>query len=341
MRIFKLKTFIPIDRVEYRKRVLPRFGLLVAANFVFVYFFEFLHENFFMLGMLLVLNFAITLKLSILTSKRLLYFTKGNKRLWKVWLLAFMGEVFPPYNAYLIYRCMSAQEKKSYSATSLALKPLAVCFSLTLITLAISFPRAPKNLPLVLSPGFSYVSHVLLDSYRVFKLEDERTTECLNSDDWRCFQKATQTEVFPATNSGAVLAVSADAIFIFKKKEQTETNPAMKSSTKRLLKISRTLLETNSYFLKENSCHKRITPLNLSGPIHMMVGLQNAYILQIVDTLISKEFAGAAKARLIDIADSSIKKANELEDKETSRSIASIKEEILHDASNTCPPTIE
>lgn len=331
-----LKKLIPLERSEYRREVLPLFGILMAANFLFAYFFEFLHESYFMLGSLLLLNFGIICKTGYLTWRRLLYVTGGKYRVAKTSFLLILAELFPLYHLYLLTICMSNQSKKSLTASSLTFKPLGVYSIALVIIFAISFPRAPKTLPIFLDPTLSYVSHITLDSYRVFKAKDELEEKCLQSDDYLCFQKTSYKDIFPGTNTAVILAVASDALILFKRKERLEKeNKELKKNKKHSYEAASALLSSNSFFLAENNCHKRITPMNLSGPIPMVTGLQTGYILQIVDTMLSKKFARVARERLTSMANQTMKHAPS---EEASRSIASIKEEIIHNASYTCAP---
>lgn len=332
MKIINLRYLVPIEQSQYAREALPLFGILAAANTLFAYFFDFLHESYFLLTGLFFLNAILAFKLSYLTWRRLLYFTKGKRRAGKTFLLAFIAELIPLYHLYLLYQCMKAQEKKSHDALSLALKPLAVCFVATLTLMIVSFPRAPKALGVFLDPTLTYVANIALDSYRVFNLQDRIQSECVKSNDWKCFQKATAKEVFPGTNTAIVLSVAADALTIFKKKAELEKAPDFDKKKHHFI-IAQALLESNSFYLKKNNCHIRTTPIGISGPIPMVTGLQNAYLLQLIDSRISHQFARVARERLIDLAQDTLKRSD---DEEISRSVASVNDAILESTSKTC-----
>jgi hypothetical protein len=332
MKIIKLRHLVPIEQSQYAREALPLFGILAAANALFAFFFDFLHESYFLLMGLFFLNAILAFKLSYLTWRRLLFFTKGKRRGSKTFLLAFIAELIPLYHLYLIYQCMKAHEKKSHSAFSLALKPLAICFIATVTLMVMSFPRAPKALGVILDPTLTYVANVALDSYRVFNLQDRIQSECIESNDWKCFQKATAKEVFPGTNTAIILSVAADALTIFKKKTELEKSPDFDKKKHHFI-VAKALLESNSYYLKKNNCHIRTTPINVSGPIPMVTGLQNAYLLQLVDTRMSHKFARVARERLIELAQDTLKRSD---DEEISRSVASVNDAILESTSETC-----
>lgn len=284
-----------------KKRLACAFFASFILNVSFLLGFKSFHENFWILGVLLFLNFLLANYLCLIQMQGVCAFSKSPRRLGLSQIVVFFSYLFPLYQLYLYSLFLYKDQKRSMSNADLVWKPIFVCASISLLALVAGAPAQNKFLKTQLSPELGYLEQVSVEAYKILKIKNSFEESCINSNDWQCIRKKLNAEIFPSTNTGIILSTAVDALVTFEKKRKMKDKAPIDQKEEAVFLAGENLLVSNVEFLKENKC-RRLQPLDFIGPISLVTGPFTGYMVQFVDVLISEEYEYTASTKLTELS---------------------------------------
>lgn len=309
-----------------RKYALPKKGIIkrdlifyilisLLLNTLFIFIFDSLHDHYGALTVVFLINAFLANKLLHIQTQAFIYHYKGRRRIAKGVLAALFGVLFPFYGLYLYALAFKERESDRASFHQLFSKPVSLCFVFSLCTLFLGKPAHNILLKTQMAPELGYIGQVGMESWEIISLKNNFERECLSKGDSKCLSRKFEKELFPATNTGIILATAVDALYLFKRKDQA------KKELSASIDAGLSLLENQRQFVYQNSC-RRESALHFIGPISLLSGPLGVYILQGVDGMISRRYEIVASEKLSRLSESMMKQDLP---KEQYRKIASLK----------------